>query len=72
MYSASYSCQILTRLEFYRHIFEKYSNLKFHENPSSGSRIVPCGQTDMTKPIVAIRNLANESKKPLETAINGV
>jgi len=28
-----------------RHIFEKQSNIKFHENPSSGSRIVSCGQT---------------------------
>jgi len=26
--------------------FEKYSNNIFHENPSSGSRVVPCGQTD--------------------------
>jgi hypothetical protein len=26
--------------------FEKYSNIKFHENPSSGSRVVPCGRTD--------------------------
>jgi len=33
-------------LDFHRHIFEKYSNIKFHENPSSGSRVVPCGQTD--------------------------
>jgi len=22
------------KLEFYRHIFEKYSNIKFHEHPS--------------------------------------
>jgi len=22
------------KLEFYRHIFEKFSNIKFHENPS--------------------------------------
>jgi len=27
-------------------IFENYSNNEFHDNPSSGSRIVPCGQTD--------------------------
>ena len=27
-------------------IVEKYSNIKFHENPSSGSRVVLCGQTD--------------------------
>jgi hypothetical protein len=25
---------------------EKYSNIKFHQSPSSGSRVVPCGQTD--------------------------
>jgi len=40
--------------------------LKFHENPSSGGRVVPCGQTDrridMTKFIVAFRNFANTPK----------
>jgi hypothetical protein len=25
---------------------EKRLNIKFHQNPSSGSRVVPCGQTD--------------------------
>jgi hypothetical protein len=25
---------------------KKYSYTKFHENPSSGNRVVPCGQTD--------------------------
>jgi hypothetical protein len=30
--------------EFARHIFEKYSNTKLHENQSSGSRVVPCGR----------------------------
>jgi hypothetical protein len=25
---------------------EKYENIKFHENPSSGIRLVPCGRTD--------------------------
>ena len=34
------------KLEFYGQIFEKYSNTKFHENPSSGSRVVPSGWTD--------------------------
>jgi len=41
-----YSCQILIELEFCRQIFEKYSNIKFRENPSSVSRVVPCGRTD--------------------------
>jgi len=34
------------KLEFSRQFFEKYSNIKFHENPSSGSRVVSCGQMD--------------------------
>ena len=33
--------------------FKKSSNTKFHENPSSGSRVFPCGRTDMTK-IIAL------------------
>jgi len=64
--------------EFSRQIFEKSSNIKFHKNPSSGSRVVPCGQmvrrtdgrtyiqTDMTKLIVAFHNLANVPEKGLE------
>ena len=31
--------------------------MKFHENPSSGSRVVPCGQTDMTNLTVAFHYL---------------
>ena len=30
-------------LEFFGQIFEKYYNLKFHENPSSGVQVVHCG-----------------------------
>jgi len=33
-------------LEFSRQILEEYSNIKFHENPSSGSRGIPCGGTE--------------------------
>jgi len=33
------------KLEFSRHIFEKYQHIKFDENPPSGSRVVPCGRT---------------------------
>jgi hypothetical protein len=43
--------------------FEEHSNLKFHENPSSGIRIVPCGQADMTKLIVAFRIFSNASRE---------
>jgi hypothetical protein len=35
----------LMKLEVSRRIFEKYSSIKFHEIPSSGSQ-VPCGPTD--------------------------
>jgi hypothetical protein len=54
------------KLELYRQILKKNSsNVKFHQNPSIASRVVPCGwtdkltegQTDMMKLIVAFRNL---------------
>jgi hypothetical protein len=41
-----YSWLILMKLEFPRKIFEKYSNTKFNNNPSSGSRVVPGEKTD--------------------------
>jgi len=43
--------------------FRKYSNIKFHENIFSGSRVVACGQTDTTKLAVAFRNFANAPNK---------
>jgi hypothetical protein len=55
---------ILMKLEFSRHVSEKYSNIKFQENLSSGSRVLPCGQREgqTTKIIVAFRNFANAPK----------
>jgi hypothetical protein len=65
-YNIHYSCQILMILEFSRQIFEKNSYIKFRGYPSSGSRVVPCGQThawtDMMKLIVAFRKFANDPK----------
>jgi len=46
MLSTRYSCQILMKIQFSRQIFQKCKNIKFHENPSSGSRVVACGRTD--------------------------
>jgi hypothetical protein len=46
MWSTRYSCLILIKLEFSWQIFENYSNTRFHENLSSGRRIVPYGRTD--------------------------
>ena len=54
-----YSCRTVMKLELTRQFLTKYTNNKFHENPSTESRVVPCGQTDrrtdMTKRIVAFR-----------------
>ena len=38
-------CPILMEFEFSLQIVEKYSNIKFHENPSSGSWVVPRGHS---------------------------
>jgi len=55
------------KLNFLDIFSKKCTNIKFHENPSSGSRVVPCGRTDrrkdMTKLIVAFRNFTNAPKK---------
>jgi hypothetical protein len=56
--------------EFSRQIFEKYTNMNFHENPSIVSLVVPCRLTDRwtdgrmarTKLIVSFRDFANASK----------
>jgi hypothetical protein len=59
MWSACYSCHILIKLLFSRQIFEKYTSIRFHENPSIGGRFTPRGpadgQTDTTKLIVTFR-----------------
>jgi len=57
-------------LNFLDRFSKKISNIKFRENPSSASRIVPKGrtdvridrQTDMTKLIVTVTNFANPTK----------
>jgi len=51
------------KLEFSRQIFEKYSNIVSNENLSSGSRAIPCGQTDRhVEANIAFRNFANAPK----------
>jgi hypothetical protein len=42
-------------------ICEKFSNIKFNENPSSGSRAAPSGQTWRSQ-LLAFRNSANAPK----------
>ena len=46
MKSTRYFLFDLMKLEIPEQIFEKYSNIKFHENPSSGNRVVPYGRMD--------------------------
>ena len=71
MYTVRYSCQILMKLEFSRQIFENCSNVKYYENTSSGSRVIPCGRVNrqtgqaggMTKLRVAFSNFKKVKKK---------
>jgi len=69
MCSVRYSCQILTKLELFRQIVEKYVNIKFYGNPSSWEPSCSMwtdgltgGQTDMTKVIVPFRNSTKADK----------
>ena len=71
--STHYSCQILMELEPSRHIFKKFANIKFNENPSSRNRFFfhvdgqvdgqTDRQTDMTKLIIAFCNFTKARKK---------
>jgi hypothetical protein len=47
MESTRYSYQILLKPEFSWHILEKFSDVRFHENPSIGSPIFPYGIADV-------------------------
>ena len=62
------------KVVFSRQIFEKHSNMKFHENPLVGLSC-PCrrihGQTGVTKLIVAfLLNFANASKNSVKVKVN--
>jgi hypothetical protein len=55
------------KLEFSRQIF-KNLNIKFHQNPSNGSRVVLCGGTDGHDEVNSLfRNFANASKNQQNT-----
>jgi hypothetical protein len=55
--------------EVSRQSSKKYSSMKFYGNPSSGSRELPCGQTDrqtdMAKLIVTFRNFEKAPKNAI-------
>jgi hypothetical protein len=53
MYTCVYKVPVIV-VRFYWNLnfltfFEQFSSIKFHQNPSNGSRVVPCGQTELTK-----------------------
>jgi hypothetical protein len=54
------------KLEFSRKKNKKSVSIKFHENPSSGSPVFPCGRTDRRtdkmKLIIAFHDFANAPK----------
>ena len=65
--SACYSYKVLIKLKFSWQIFKKFWNIKFNENSSSGSQVVPCRwtgtQTDMTKLTLTFLYFTNASYK---------
>jgi hypothetical protein len=71
--STCYYSHILMKLDFSRHIFEKYSNIKRHVNPSCGAELFHAGgrtdwqtdKQDMTKLTIAFCNFANEPNNAL-------
>jgi hypothetical protein len=61
------------KIWFFSADFRKnFSNIKCHENSSSGSRVVPWRRTDKTQLMVDYRNFANAPKKccPNVTSVN--
>ena len=62
------------KLEFFRQIFQIYSNVKFNENPSSWVQVVPHrwveGQTDILKLMMAFCNFVNAPIIELNLLLN--
>jgi hypothetical protein len=55
---------ILVKFEFSRYISEKYQNIKFHDNPSSGTQLSRVdGRTNTKQLIVAFRNFWESAYK---------
>jgi len=73
--STLYSYQILMKLEFSRHIFEKLYNIKLHETQSSVKGVFfprrrtdgrTYAQTDVTQQIIASRKFTNAPNKEVK------
>ena len=59
MKSTRYSFPILIRCEYCRQTFEKYPNIKFYENPSSGATCSMRTDVQSVRNDEAFRNFAN-------------
>jgi hypothetical protein len=67
MLSVCHVSQILMKLEFSRQIFEKYSNITFHESSSIGKRVFPWVRLDeLTNRYAAKRLFSQLCKKRLK------
>ena len=69
MLSTLYSRQIFMKFEFSVHPFEKYSNIKFHENPSNRDRVTASKQTEGHDITADPRNSANAPTMHFENAV---
>ena len=69
MSNTRHSCHILMKIEFSRQTFEKFTDVKFHENSSIRSSVVLCVQSDrwadMMMLVVAFRNFTKALIKPV-------
>jgi len=52
-------------IEIIQRIFEKLPNAKFYGDASNGSRVDPCGLTDMAKFVAAFRSFWKAPKNTL-------
>ena len=43
-------------------VFSNDTEIKFRENPSTGSRVVACGRADKTKPAATFKNVAKNTQ----------
>jgi len=59
----------LMKIEFPRRYFPKSSNIKYHENPSSGSEVVPYRQTDRHNEAVSLRKFCERAQKIKNNAL---
>jgi len=61
------------KFEFTRKIFEKYSDIKFNENPSSGSWVVPCWRTARNDEANnLLRNFGDVSNEMIENVMKKI